>query len=183
MAAEPPVLLGLRDAAMAGPCRGGGQAPAWATSKLGGSAVGPGGRGVLAGRRRRRGGRARGPRRLSQPRPCCCWSFRTGRPRCGRARHAASRAGGRWPSWCRCTARWRGPPSTAPPTSSPAAGRAAGERPAGEGTVAAVGLQPRSGTPRLTPLSLSFLPRRATAGRCCAPSVCRRKKRKHRMTA
>ncbi|KAM6381087.1 programmed cell death protein 2-like [Pluvialis apricaria] len=38
MAAGPPVLLGLRDAAMAGLCRGGGQAPAWATSKLGGSA-------------------------------------------------------------------------------------------------------------------------------------------------
>ncbi|XP_074439017.1 programmed cell death protein 2-like [Larus michahellis] len=38
MAAGPPVLLGLRDAAMAGPCRGAGQAPAWATSKLGGFA-------------------------------------------------------------------------------------------------------------------------------------------------
>ncbi|XP_074896135.1 programmed cell death protein 2-like isoform X2 [Buteo buteo] len=38
MAAGPPVLLGLRDAAMVGPCRGGGRAPAWATSKLGGSA-------------------------------------------------------------------------------------------------------------------------------------------------
>ncbi|XP_064015972.1 programmed cell death protein 2-like [Pogoniulus pusillus] len=38
MAAGAPVLLGLRDAAMAGPCRGGAQAPAWATNKLGGSA-------------------------------------------------------------------------------------------------------------------------------------------------
>ncbi|XP_055674517.1 programmed cell death protein 2-like isoform X2 [Falco peregrinus] len=38
MAAGPPVLLGLRDAAMVGPCRGGGLPPAWATSKLGGSA-------------------------------------------------------------------------------------------------------------------------------------------------
>ncbi|XP_068267479.1 programmed cell death protein 2-like isoform X1 [Nyctibius grandis] len=38
MAAGPPVLLGLRDAALVGPCRGGGQAPAWATNKLGGSA-------------------------------------------------------------------------------------------------------------------------------------------------
>ncbi|XP_075290264.1 programmed cell death protein 2-like [Opisthocomus hoazin] len=37
MAAGPPVLLGLRDAAMAGP-RGDGQGPAWATNKLGGSA-------------------------------------------------------------------------------------------------------------------------------------------------
>ncbi|XP_075017516.1 programmed cell death protein 2-like isoform X2 [Calonectris borealis] len=38
MAARPPVLLGLRDAAMVAPCRGGGQAPAWATNKLGGAA-------------------------------------------------------------------------------------------------------------------------------------------------
>ncbi|XP_074957483.1 programmed cell death protein 2-like isoform X1 [Phalacrocorax aristotelis] len=38
MAARPPVLLGLRDAAMLGPCRGAGQGPAWATNKLGGSA-------------------------------------------------------------------------------------------------------------------------------------------------
>ncbi|XP_054245786.1 programmed cell death protein 2-like [Indicator indicator] len=38
MAARPPVLMGLRDAAMVGPCRGGGQAPAWAINKLGGSA-------------------------------------------------------------------------------------------------------------------------------------------------
>ncbi|XP_074738232.1 programmed cell death protein 2-like isoform X1 [Strix uralensis] len=38
MAARPAVLLGLRDVAMAGPCRGGGQGPAWATNKLGGSA-------------------------------------------------------------------------------------------------------------------------------------------------
>ncbi|XP_065497012.1 programmed cell death protein 2-like isoform X2 [Caloenas nicobarica] len=38
MAAGPPVLLGLRDAAMAGPGRGGEQGPAWATNKLGGSA-------------------------------------------------------------------------------------------------------------------------------------------------
>ncbi|KAM6250851.1 programmed cell death protein 2-like isoform 2-T2 [Spheniscus humboldti] len=38
MAVRPPVLLGLRDAAVVGPCRGGGRAPAWATNKLGGSA-------------------------------------------------------------------------------------------------------------------------------------------------
>ncbi|XP_030313575.1 programmed cell death protein 2-like isoform X1 [Calypte anna] len=38
MAGSPPVLLGLRDAAMPGPGRRGGQAPAWATNKLGGSA-------------------------------------------------------------------------------------------------------------------------------------------------
>ncbi|OPJ77930.1 programmed cell death protein 2-like [Patagioenas fasciata monilis] len=38
MAAGPPVLLGLRDAAMGGPCRGVGQGPPWATNKLGGSA-------------------------------------------------------------------------------------------------------------------------------------------------
>ncbi|XP_067158584.1 programmed cell death protein 2-like [Apteryx mantelli] len=35
---RPPVLLGLRDAPMAAPSRGGGQAPAWATNKLGGCA-------------------------------------------------------------------------------------------------------------------------------------------------
>ncbi|XP_062474221.1 programmed cell death protein 2-like [Pezoporus occidentalis] len=38
MAAGPAVLLGLRDAAIVGPCRGSGQDPAWAASKLGGSA-------------------------------------------------------------------------------------------------------------------------------------------------
>lgn len=38
-AAAPPVLLGLRDAAMVGPCRGGGEPPGWATNKLGGRAV------------------------------------------------------------------------------------------------------------------------------------------------
>ncbi|XP_030907701.1 programmed cell death protein 2-like isoform X2 [Melopsittacus undulatus] len=38
MAVKPVVLLGLRDAAMVGLCRGSGQDPAWATSKLGGSA-------------------------------------------------------------------------------------------------------------------------------------------------
>ncbi|XP_009566232.2 programmed cell death protein 2-like [Cuculus canorus] len=38
MAAGQRVLLGVRDAAMLGPCRGGGQSPAWATNKLGGAA-------------------------------------------------------------------------------------------------------------------------------------------------
>lgn len=64
MAAGPPVLLGLRDAAMVGPCRGGGRAPAWATSKLGGSAVGQGRAGPGGGEggwRRRRGRVLRGP--------------------------------------------------------------------------------------------------------------------------
>ncbi|XP_021264122.1 programmed cell death protein 2-like isoform X1 [Numida meleagris] len=37
-AVGPPVLLGLRDAPMVGPCRGGGQPPGWATNKLGGCA-------------------------------------------------------------------------------------------------------------------------------------------------
>ncbi|XP_042733212.1 programmed cell death protein 2-like [Lagopus leucura] len=37
-AAGPPVLLGLRDAAMAEPCRDGGEPPGWATNKLGGRA-------------------------------------------------------------------------------------------------------------------------------------------------
>lgn len=140
MAAGPPVLLGLRDAAMVGPCRGGGRAPAWATSKLGGSAVGqgragPGGGGRMAAAAAAEGPRPEGaggrPRSVSKPCPRCS-SFRTGCPPCGRALPAAGCAGGRWRTWCRCTARWRGPPSTASPTSSRVPRRGAGERPAGE---------------------------------------------------
>jgi len=41
-ATGPPVLLGLCDAAIVGPCRDGGQ-PGWATNKLGGRAVRGGG--------------------------------------------------------------------------------------------------------------------------------------------
>lgn len=49
MAGGPPVLLGLRDAAMAGPGPAG-PLPAWATNKLGGTAVRPG-RGAGCGER------------------------------------------------------------------------------------------------------------------------------------
>lgn len=96
----------------------------------------------------------------------CCCSFRTGCPPCGRAVPAAGCAGGRWRTWCRCTARWTGPPSTAWPTCSPAPGRAAGESPAGERGARGSWREPRPlrcaslvpASPRLSQLEGAALP-------------------------
>lgn len=130
-----PVLLGLRDAPMAGPCR---EAPGWATNKLGGSAVRPGregsGEGGLCPEPELWGGTA-AARRSPRGRPPAVRvvsACRTRCPPCARPSPAAGRAALPWRTWCRCTARCGACPATASPTFSPAPARDAGGSPAGE---------------------------------------------------